>query len=139
YGIPEDFPKWYPKLYDMTLAELRPLVKKYGGAMVQAHPYRRKKNLLDVTYLDGVEVNCHPGYGKSDFAEMVAIAEANGLILTCGGDYHADTYRPHCGTYLPDDVTSETLGAYLIGADSIKLRIHEPKTEMAYDHIYRRP
>lgn len=139
YGVPEDFPKRYPELYDMTLAELRPLVKQHGGAMIQAHPYRRKKNLLDVAYLDGVEVNCHPQYGKSDSANMVAIAEENDLILTCGGDYHADTYRPHCGTFLPDDMTGEEIGAYLIGADSIKLRIHEPKTETAYDYTYRRP
>ena len=116
------------------------MVKAAGGTVVQAHPYRGKQNLLDVRFLDGVEVNCHPLYGKSDFEDMLAIASANGLILTCGGDFHADTYRPMCGVYLPDHLQSGTeIGKYLLSAPSLKLCIHEPNTEAAYDYLSVRP
>ena len=116
------------------------MVKAAGGAVVQAHPYRGKPNLLDVRFLDGVEVNCHPLYGKSDFEAMLAIARENGLILTCGGDFHADTYRPRCGAYLPDGLQSGAeIGKHLLTADSLKLCVHEPNTEAAYDFLYTRP
>ncbi|MBQ8382057.1 MAG: hypothetical protein IJX47_02505 [Clostridia bacterium] len=140
YGIDERFIEDNPTLFDLTQEELHRLVKAAGGALVQAHPYRKVKNLLPAEYLDGVEVNCHPLYGKSDFSDMVEIATENGLILTCGGDYHADTYRPKCGTYLPDGLQSGVeIGRYLLGADELKLCIHEPNMEKAYDYLYVRP
>lgn len=107
--------------------------------LIQAHPYRRKRNLLDVAYLDGVEVNSHPLYRRSDFEEMLANAKENGLILTCGGDYHADTYRPRCGTFLPDTLADgTTLGTYLTAADAVMLRIHEPGKTESCDYLYER-
>lgn len=140
YGIDERFIEENPTLFDLTQEELYRMVKAIGGTLVQAHPYRKKKHLLDVRFLDGVEVNCHPLYGKSDFADMVEIATENGLILTCGGDYHADTYRPQCGTYLPDDLRDGVeIGRYLLGADEVKLCIHEPNTAEPYDYLYVHP
>lgn len=140
YGIDQRFIEENPTLFDLTQEELYRMVKAASGTLVQAHPYRKKKHLLDVRFLDGVEVNCHPLYGKSDFADMVEIATENGLILTCGGDYHADTYRPRCGTYLPDHLQSGVeIGRYLLCADKLRLRIHEPNTEEAYDYLYVRP
>jgi predicted metal-dependent phosphoesterase TrpH len=131
YGIPESFIEENPTLFDWTMEEMYNRVKAIGGTLVQAHPYRKVKNLLPTEYLDGVEVNCHPLYGKSDFADMVEIATENHLILTCGGDYHADTYRPKCGVYLPDTLADGIeLGRYLLEAPSLTLCIHEPNTEM---------
>ena len=139
YGIEEGFIEENPCIFDLTEEELYRLVKSMGGAMVQAHPFRGKGYLLDVRFLDGVEVNCHPLYGKSDFADMLKIAEENRLILTCGGDYHADTYRPKCGVYLPDDLKSGVdIGRYLLSAERLKLCIHEPNTEKPEDFLYLR-
>ena len=139
YGIEERFIEENPTLFDWTMEEMHAAVKKVGGTLVQAHPYRKVKNLLPTEYLDGVEVNCHPLYGKSDFADMVEIATENKLILTCGGDYHADTYRPKCGVYLPDGLSDGVeIGRYLLRADELKLCIHEPNTEEPFEFVWNR-
>lgn len=58
-------------------------------------------------------------------------------MLTCGGDFHADTYRPRCGTYFPDEIAdSYSLGRYLRSTDRIKLCIHEPYAENCFDYDY---
>ena len=139
YGISTDFLISNAEIYDWSLADIRRAVAAQGGAMIQAHPYRKTKHLLDARLLDGVEVNCHPLYGHSFFEEMLVIASENHLILTCGGDYHADTYRPRCGTHLPDDMTNAALGKYLVGAEAITLRIQEPNEEQVYEYSYQRP
>ena len=135
YGVPTDFILSHPEAYDMTLEELHREVKAAGGVLVQAHPLRKERNvLLDTKYLDGVEVNSHPIYRYSHLNEMCEIARSCGLILTSGGDYHADTpYRPDCGTYLPDGTDTVGLGKFLAGTESIRLRIHEPHTEAAFE------
>ncbi len=139
YGIEERFIEENPTLFDWTMEEMYRRVKELGGTLIQAHPYRKVKNLLPTRYLDGVEVNCHPLYGKSDFADMVEIATENGLILTCGGDYHADTYRPKCGVYLPDGLSDGVeLGRYLLGARELQLCIHEPNTEEPFEYVWGR-
>ena len=139
YGISQAFIEENPALYDLTQEELYQLVKVAGGCVVQAHPYRKTPHLLNPRYLDGVEVNCHPLYGKSDFADMVAIAKENNLLLTCGGDYHADTYRPKCGTYLPTYITDgKGIGEFLLTAEHISLLIHEPNTPEPFRHRWER-
>lgn len=139
YGITERFIEENPTLFDWTMEEMYVAVKAIGGALVQAHPYRNGGSLLPVRYFDGVEVNCHPLYGKSDFVDMVEIAQKNGLILTCGGDYHADTYRPQCGTYLPDDLQDGVaLGRYLLETDKLQLCIHEPNTEKPFVYVWEK-
>lgn len=140
YGITEDFIEAHANLFDLTQEELYHTVKSAGRdhiAMVQAHPYRRQKHLLDVRFLDGVEVNCHPLYGQSNFPDMVEIATKNRLILTCGGDYHADTYRPKCGMYLPEHLQSGVeIGQYLLDTDEVQLCIHEPNTGAPYHYTF---
>ncbi len=139
YGIDEAFIESHPMLFDLPQEEFYHLLKSVGGTVVQAHPYRSKPHLLDPRFLDGVEVNCHPLYGKSDFADMVEIATKNRLLLTCGGDYHADTYRPTCGVYLPDDLQSGVeIGQYLLNAPQLTLCIHEPNTEKPFDFVWAR-
>ena len=140
YGIDEAFIEANPTLFDLAQDEFYRLVKSAGGTVVQAHPYRGKPHLLDPRYLDGVEVNCHPLYGKSDFAHMVRIATEHKLILTCGGDYHADTYRPTCGVYLPDHLQSGVeIGQYLLTAPELTLCIHEPNTPEHYSFTWKNP
>jgi hypothetical protein len=142
YGITEDFLLENSTLFDFTMQEMRDTVKHFNdkAAIVQAHPYRKVKNLLPVEFLDGVEVNCHPLYGKSDFSDMVKIAGESNLILTCGGDYHADTYRPECGVYLPNTLSdSVELGHYLLTSPTLTLHIQEPNTDSPYDFEWKNP
>ena len=129
YGIAPEFLREYPMLYAMEQKELYSLIKANGGVISQAHPYRNGVDrLLDTAYLDGVEINCHPLYKKSYAGEMIDIAKKNGLFLTCGADFHADTYRAKCGLYIPDEITDHFgLRDYLINKKKKKFFIHEPE------------
>lgn len=50
----------------------------------------------------------------------------NSLLLTCGGDFHADIYRVRCGVYLPDDVEDGVdIVKYLISTNNIDLCIED--------------
>ena len=103
-------------------------MKAYGGAMVQAHPMRRGKNvLLDPKYLDGVEINSHPKYDCTHLDELSAFAHEHGLLITSGGDFHADTHRPHCGAILPDGNDNPGISRFICTTDSIELHYQEPE------------
>ena len=140
YGVEEDFPVLYPNLFDMTQQELYERVKAHGGTLVQAHPYRQNiDRLLDPAYLDGVEINCHPVYEGTHSAALIEFARANRLLLTSGGDYHADIYRVTCGVYLPDDVkSSRDICDYLYATDEIRLCVQEIPERTAHELRYRR-
>lgn len=140
YGVDEEFPLQHPTLYDMTQQELYELVHAASGVLVQAHPMRMGDSvMMDPAYLDGVEVNCHPKYDRSYAKEMAELAKSNNWILTCGGDYHADTHRVQCGMYLPDSITDGVqLGQYLKRADVVRLRIQEVGEMTAFDMEYRK-
>ena len=133
YGVDTEFVMKYPLLFDYTQEELYSIVKQNGGILIQAHPFRNGAHVLDTDFLDGVEINCHPLYGNSYSTELLEIACKNGLLVTCGGDFHADTYRPYCGTYLPDEVyKSYEIGKYLCSTNEIRLCIQEPN-ELNYE------
>lgn len=140
YGVDEDFLLRNPFLCDATQEALYQLVKSNGGVMVQAHPYRKNiDRLLDPAYLDGIELSCHPKYDGTHQEELTAIAQKHGLLLTAGGDYHGDTYRTHCGIYLPETVTNGVeLGAYLSSANEIRLCVHEVGESAPHDVTYTR-
>ena len=139
YGVTEDFLYAHPELYDYPQDKLYRAVKAHGGVLVQAHPFRNGTQVLDTNFLDGIEINSHPIYKKSYQNELIGIAERTGLILTSGGDYHADTYRPYCGTYLPDTVqNSVDVGRFLETTAEIRLRIHEPHAENYEEYVYNR-
>ncbi len=130
YGVSPDFLRTCPTVFDCTQKALYALVKAHGGVLVQAHPFRGGTTVLDPAYLDGIEINCHPKYKTTEKERLIPIAKEHGLLLTCGGDYHADTYRPVCGTYLPDTLAdSIALGKALAAAERIRLRIHEVGAE----------
>lgn len=127
YGVSDDFILKNSKMYDYTQKELYEKVKEAGGAMIQAHPFRNGTSVLNVSYLDGIEINCHPLYQTSYSDEILEIAEKNNLTVTCGGDFHADTYRPKCGVYLPDFVkNSVELGEYILNSPEIRMCVQEP-------------
>lgn len=138
YGVSTDFLKENPCLYDMTQEELYRLVKANGGTLVQAHPFRGGTTVLDPAFLDGIEINCHPIYGKSFAEELIAIAKEHHLYLTSGGDFHDDTaYRAKCGMYLPDDIKDQfDLCRYLQAPGVKALCIQEPNCPEVYDYLY---
>ena len=129
YGVGPEFLRTHPRLFDYSLEELYRLVKDHRGVLVQAHPFRNGTTVMDTAYLDGVEINCHPLYGKSYSQELLEIAKEKKLLVTCGGDYHADTYRPKCGMFLPDDLADHNdFRDYLLSPEQKKLCIQEPNT-----------
>ena len=130
YGVGPEFLRDNPGLFDCTQKELYQLVKANGGLLIQAHPFRNGATVLDTALLDGVEINCHPLYGKSYAAELLQIARREGLMVTCGGDYHADTYRPKCGMLLPEGVEDHwDLRDCLLSDAERKLCIQEPNCD----------
>lgn len=129
-GVGEEFVLQNPNLFQYSLEELYSMVHDAGGILIQAHPYRKTPLLQDLNYLDGVEISCHPHphYLGPFTEEMKRIAEDNGKILTCGGDYHADVpYRPQCGVFVPEEITdSRGLKEFLCRKQPVTLRIHPP-------------
>lgn len=114
YGLPSSalFESEKP-LFDYTLSELHAFVNERGGLLVHAHPFRSKGSPVDGALVDGYEINCHPLYGYSYAKEVHELCDGRALI-TCGSDYHGDTYKPKCGVYLPDGLQSEEeLAAFL--------------------------
>lgn len=139
YGVEEQFILDYPEIFELTQEEMYRLVKSHGGYLIQAHPYRRGDRLLDVKYLDGIEINCHPLYESTHFAALKDIAHDAGILLTCGGDFHADTHRARCGVYLPDELrdTKEIL-QYLDASESVRLCVQEVDSMEWRDEVYVR-
>lgn len=139
YGVSPDFLLQHPTLYDYSQKALYEAVKAAGGAMIQAHPYRNGTTVLDTNLLDGLEINCHPLYHESCADKLIRIAQDQHLIVTCGGDFHADTYRPVCATHLPDSIVNEAqIADFLLSAPRVELLIHEPLTAQPYRYRYFR-
>jgi predicted metal-dependent phosphoesterase TrpH len=139
-GVSENFVLEHPTVYDYSQEELFQAVHQAGGVLIQAHPLRKGSYPLDLKYLDGIEVNCHPGYDACHLETLAKTAAEAGVILTCGGDYHADTkYRPHCGVYLPDWVlTEQDLARFLKETQEISLCAHEVGSSASEDATFRR-
>ncbi len=103
YGITEEFLRSSPCLYALTQKELFEYCEKWGVVMVQAHPFRQSP--CDPKYMHGVEINCSDC--DLDKVELVEeFAKENGLLVTCGTDYHFVERTFHGGIYVPE--TCET-------------------------------
>ena len=126
YGVTPDFLRAHPFLFDCTQDALYRLVKSEQGILVQAHPFRNNTTVLDPKFLDGVESYCHPKYKNAHSDRLMDIARENHLLVTCGGDYHADTYRPECGMFMPDEIATDAdLKNWLEAPIARKLHVHE--------------
>ncbi len=127
YGADKDFLRDNPKLCERTLPELFKICEDNGYALVQAHPFRGGTTFQDKNYLHGIEINCHPKYQNSYAEEILKIAKENGLAVTVGCDYHADTHRPKGGTILPETIkTDRDLAKYILNSKVFELQIEEP-------------
>ncbi len=139
YGADEAFLRKYPQLCHRTTQELYRICKENDCALIQAHPFRYNVGVQDPAFLDGLEVNCHPGYGNSYCADVLAAAQANQLAVTAGCDYHADTYRPKGGTFLSDEIqTEQELAQYLLKTNRFHLQIQEPADGAVFEIWHNR-
>lgn len=139
YGIPTEAVIDCPDMYDLTLQEMQALVKPYDGIVVQAHPFRSGGSLLDISYLDGVEVNCHPFYDATHADRLLKIAGEEKLLVTCGGDFHDDTPRPVCGVHFPDTVSDiHDIIRHVRSASEVRLHVQEVGATEHADRIFRR-
>ncbi len=139
YGADEAFLRENRRLCDRPLAELYALCRAKGIAVVQAHPFRNGTTIQNTALLDGIEINCHPAYQNCYSGEILQAARAAGLAVTVGCDYHADSYRPLGGMFLPESVTDErALARYIRENDRFHLQIHSPTTEQVFETTYTR-
>lgn len=130
YGITPDFIYDNPEMYDYTQEELYLAAKKAGGAVVQAHPFRNGAEMFDPRFIDGIEINCHPLYKSSYAGLLIDLAKRHGLALICGGDFHADSYRPRCGTYFPDETACDRdLADYILTSRCTRMLVQEPNVD----------
>ena len=115
-GVTEGFLRTSPMLCDLDLKELHAVCRDNGVLVVQAHPFRTEQqhSLMDVSLLDGLEINGCVGFCTSCEKEVLSVAADNGLIVTCGGDTHYDWHKLRSAVYVPDDVNdSVSLARYL--------------------------
>lgn len=128
YGVEPEFLWENPYLFDYSLPRLSDAVHAAGGIVVQAHPFRKNNELQDLSYLDGIELNCHPGYDGPLYERIAPLAREHGLFVTCGSDYHGDVrFRPECGLLIPDTVCdSNALVSFLKDSASLRVRLCEP-------------
>jgi len=130
YGLDKKWFLSHPEITTMKKSDELKLMIENGALIFQAHPFRNRTTVMDTDLMDGIEINCHPKYGKTYTKELLQIAEENRLIVTCGGDFHADTYHPTCGMYLPDSIKDhKDLLTYLLSPQEKKLCVQEPNCD----------
>lgn len=134
YGADEAFLRNNLFLCYKTQEELFRLCEENGCVLVQAHPFRNGSSVMDTSLLHGIEINCHPKYKNSYAEDLIKIAAENNLLLTVGCDYHADTYRPLGGMFLPDSIkTDKELADFIKLKNPTKLQIQEPLDKSIYE------
>ena len=113
YGLSvEDFLR-DPAPHGLTLPQLSDYLHSRNALLYHAHPFRSTVP-VDGTLLDGTEINCHPLYHTCAEEKVRAFADAYGLRLACGSDWHGDTYKAYCGVWMPKDIeTDEDLTEFL--------------------------
>ncbi|MBR6708477.1 MAG: PHP domain-containing protein [Clostridia bacterium] len=89
YGIDETFLRTNPDLMNYSVAVLRDAVHAVGGLVVEAHPFRNRRRIVDPTLLDGMEIfnGSLKNENRNDIAELWA--KRYSLIGTAGTDYHS--------------------------------------------------
>ena len=126
YGATPDFIRQNKDLWLMDSHSLYEKCRKNGICVIQAHPFRRGTQPIPYPDCDGYEINCHPKYGNTDSDKIIKMQKEKGFTVTCGCDFHGETYRAEGGTYLPDNVNDEKdLARFLLETNKIKLRVHE--------------
>ena len=110
YGLDMDFLLAHPNLEELTFPDYCDIVRKSGGFIVQAHPYRDMHQLgnrspVDPKSLDAIEV-----YNSSDSVESnekaLAFAKKHNLPMQAGSDSHSVNHSPVSGVMLKNKADS---------------------------------
>ena len=113
YGLTTDEVLNGPEMYNMSLEELCDYVHSNNALIYHAHPFRNTTP-VNGKLIDGTEINCHPLYRTCEEKRVREFADEFGLRLLCGSDYHGDTYKAHCGVWVPEDTeTTEDFVEYI--------------------------
>ena len=88
YGIDRTFLDQNELIYLYTLKELFDAVKKSGGLLVQAHPFRDNIQLAPLEFVDGIEVFNGNQNENSRNNKAIEYGEKTDKILTSGSDFH---------------------------------------------------
>ncbi len=113
YGIDEKFLLDNPEIETWSRPALSASVRRYGGCVIQAHPFRERLYLSRITlspaYVDGIEV-VNMGNGFAEDARAFAYAKRLNLPMTAGSDNH-DAVKTNeltvCATALAEKITCE--------------------------------
>lgn len=125
YGVTEDDILTSPRLYDMNQEGLYQWCLSKNALLYQAHPYRNGAVPQNPAFLHGVEINCHPLYGTNEERRVTALAKEHNLKLSCGSDFHGDTYKAHCGMLVPEWVeTGVDFATWLKREEPCELVVH---------------
>jgi hypothetical protein len=118
YGLDKDWLLKHPEAAHWTRKEQFDEVRRNGGCVVQAHPFRQHSYIhcvhLSTGCVDAVEVANAGNHEQSYDALALAYAKRLGLPITAGSDIHsADKVRADMayGVYL--DKKIESVGAYV--------------------------
>lgn len=92
-----DGEKGFVKLKRLTSADIVPMVHESGGIVVIAHPkrLREERHLAEIADLgvEGVEA-VHPTADPAYQQQIIDFADARGLLVTGGTDFHAPETHP---------------------------------------------
>lgn len=124
YGIDLDFLLAHPDLDQYSLADYTDAVRRAGGLISMAHPYRHADYIDDTIlpqprYLDGAEVYNY-GNTPEENRQAYELAREHPLIPTSGGDVHREDEEnlAKAGIALPSPIaTGEELVQVLRSLD----------------------
>lgn len=110
YGLGEDWLAAHPEIMDMRVSEFLPFVRREGGLVVQAHPYREADYIdhirLYPSLVDGLEtVNANRSERTNRLARI--LAEEYGLCKTAGSDIHNAAQSALAGMKFGNKLVSE--------------------------------
>jgi len=99
YGLTPDFLREQPHIDLLTVPRYSRLVRKHGGYLAQAHPYRNawwinKPGPVEAHLIDGIEIYNGGSDGRAINQKALAFARQNGLPVQAGSDSHHPAH-PH--------------------------------------------
>ena len=110
YGLDLEFLLSYPNIDKFSIEDYSDAVRKNGGYLAQAHPYRDRQYInykfpVDSRLVDGIEVFNALDTGESN-AKALAFALRHDLPMQAGGDSHNAKSPYRCGIKLDKKANS---------------------------------
>ncbi len=121
YGINEDD---VYKAYEYIFKDYKTFYAEFktdNNIIIQAHPFRNSATLMDLNYLDGVEVfNMHPNHNSRIALAAKLVNDNPGLLITGGTDFHHEGHQGICATCTKNRIkTSRDIAELIKSSDFI--------------------